>query len=152
MKNFSSLLECLTSARWIAEYALFFHPVGITLDLVRLPKINGYFYYLPVSWNVFFSLSMKQLSYPILWKAFLSLSMKLKEYVSLDVYRFTLLIDRWDSSASSTWFGLFSSEFLIFFTVQFSNFNELEELGICALPEGFYIEIFSYRSDRGFLY
>ena len=31
-------------------------------------------------------------------------------------------------------------------------FNEWEELGVCALPEGFAIDIFSCRSNRGFLY
>ena len=44
-----------------------------------------------------------------------------KKCVSLDVYLFTLMIHKWDSSASSTWFGLFPSEFLVF--SQFSVFK-----------------------------
>ena len=137
MKNFSSCLECLTSARRTAEYALFFHPVGITLDLVRLPKINGYSWYFPVLWNGFFSLSMKHLSYPALWKVFFSLSMKQKECVSLDVYLFTLMIHKWDSSASSTWFWPLSLwVFVSFHSFQFSNFNEYDVLGDYVLFQG----------------
>ena len=145
MKNFSSWLECLTSARRTAEYALFFHPVGITLDLVRLPKINGYSWYFPVLWNGFFSLSMKQLSYPALWKVFLSLSMKQKEYVSLDVYLFTLLFFtvRILCKLHSNWPLFLWILDLVHSFQTFISASKSNELGTCALWEGFATESFT---------
>ena len=119
---------------------LFFHPVWIAHDLVRLPKINWYSWIFPVSWSIFFYSSMKQMSYPILeffqfpgmfssilqWNSgpirffgrFSSVyQWNIKRIFSLDVYLITLTIHRWDSFASSTWFGFFSSWVLIWSTV-----------------------------------
>ena len=150
MKNFSSWLECLTSARRTAEYALFFHPVWITHDLVRLPKINWYSWVFPVSWSIFFYSSMKQLSCP--FGRFSSVyQWNIKRNFSLDVYLITLTIHRWDSFASSTWFGFFSS-WVLWFGQQFSNFKESYELGVYALPDCLATDITFHRSYRGFLY
>ena len=163
MKNFSSWLECLTSARQTAEYALIFPscvnntwlgPIAEN-QLIFLSFSSSLEYFLlffnetivlsdswsfPVSWDIFFYSSMKQMSYPILeffqfpgifssilqWNngpirffgRFSSVyQWNIKRNFSLDVYLITLTIHRWDSFASSTWFGFFSSWVLIWSTV-----------------------------------
>ena len=75
----------------------------------------------------------------------------IKRNFSLDVYLITLTIHRWDSFASSTWFGFFSS-WVLWFGQQFSNFKESYELGVYALPDCLATENTFHRSNRGFLY
>ena len=110
MKNFSSWLECLTSARRTAEYALFFHPVWITHDLVRLPKINWYFLEFFQFPGIFSSI-LQWNNCPIrFFGRFSSVyQWNIKRNFSLDVFLFTLPVHKRNSSVSSLWMKNFSS-------------------------------------------
>ena len=129
----------------------------------------------PVSWDIFFYPSMKQLSYPILeffqfpgifssilqWNncpirffgRFSSVyQWNIKRNFSLDVYLITLTIHRWDSFAGFTCFGFLLHRVLIFLVKQFSNFNMSDEQGAYALTVNLASDIFYHRAHRGYPY